>query len=88
LRAIIDLVVFRTINVVAVPRLGSIVKILILSLALEIVRELILVVRKILPKKGALNQSKMAIKPTGKKESSRNAARAARGEMAIMAKII
>ena len=57
------------------PRLGSIVKILILSLALEIVRELILVVRKILPKKGAINQSKMAIKPTGKKESSRNAAK-------------
>jgi hypothetical protein len=41
-RAIIDFVVFRTINVVAVPRLGSIVKILILSLALEIFREFIL----------------------------------------------
>jgi hypothetical protein len=32
-RAIIDPVVFRAIDVVAVPRLGSIVKILILSLA-------------------------------------------------------
>ena len=83
--ASINPVVFRTIDVVAVPRFRSIVKIRIL-IALEIVRELILVVRKILPKKGAINQSKMAIKPTEKKESSRNAARAARGKMARMIK--
>jgi hypothetical protein len=65
--ASIDPVVFRTIDVVAVPRFGSIVKIRIL-IALEMVGELILVVRKILPKKGAINQSKMAIKPTEKKK--------------------
>ena len=48
-RAIIDPVVFRAIDVVAVPRLGSIVEIRILRLiAVEIIGELILVVLKIL----------------------------------------